>query len=197
MVLVKVDDGIGMGVLLDGRLYRGTHRAAGEIGQMVVGDSPGGGAHYRPGCLESLAANPAIVGRYASLSGHGRTISGETESRVRTICHLAMQGDAAAACAIRDCMRHLGIGLANVVWGLNTEVILIDGCITDAWPLVLSAIQEQFPAGPEFRNFRDLTLRPCALGHDAEIVGALTLPFVRLFATGELTVPLPLAGAAR
>jgi predicted NBD/HSP70 family sugar kinase len=99
-----------------------------------------------------------------------------------------MQGDAAAQSAIRECMRYLGIGLANVVWGLNADVIVLDGCITDAWPLVSAAIQEQFPAGPEFRNFRDLIVRPCALGHDAEVVGASTLPFVHLFATGDPAV---------
>ena len=184
MVLVKVDEGIGVGVLLDGKLYRGPHRAAGEFGQMVVADSPGSGAHDRPGCLESLASNPAITARYAALANDRKSRAGETESRVRTICHLAMQGDPAAAQAVRESMRYLGIGIANLDWGLDADVVLIDGAITEAWPLVLSALQEQFP-GREYPNFRDLILRPCALGQDASIVGALTLPFMRLFATGH------------
>ncbi len=62
------------------------------------------------------------------------------------------------------------------------------GAITQAWPLVLTALQEQFPAGREFPNFRDLILRPGALGQDADTVGALTLPFVRLFASGSAAV---------
>jgi predicted NBD/HSP70 family sugar kinase len=184
MALVKVDEGIGAGILLDGQLYRGPRRAAGEFGQMVVADSPGAGAHDRAGCLESLAANPAIVARYAALCNDRRSRAGETESRVRTICHLAMEGDEAAITAIRESMRYLGIGIANLVWGLDMDVILIDGAITEAWPLVHSALQEQFP-GREYPNFRDLILRPCALGQDASIVGALTLPFLRLFATGH------------
>jgi predicted NBD/HSP70 family sugar kinase len=184
LLFVKVDEGIGVGIVLDGKLYRGPHRAAGEYGQMVVADSPGSGGQDRPGCLESLAANTAILARYAALTNERKNKSGETDSRVRTICHLAMEGDEAAREAIRECMRFLGIGLANAIWGLDADVVVIDGSITEAWPLVISAIQEQFPAGREFPNFRDLVLRPCALGQDAGVVGALTLPFVRLFATG-------------
>jgi glucokinase len=96
-----------------------------------------------------------------------------------------MQGDPAAVQAIRESMRFLGIGIANVVWGLDPDVVLIDGAIAEVWPLAVTAIQEQFPSGREFPHFRNLILRPCALGQDAGIVGALTLPFVRLFATGH------------
>jgi predicted NBD/HSP70 family sugar kinase len=186
MLLVRVDEGVGMGIMLDGKLYRGPHRSSGEFGQMVIADSPGAGAHDRPGCLELLAANPAILARYAALKPGGvRTLRGEPESKVRTICHRAVDGDPHATLAIRECMRYLGIGIANVVWGLDPDVVLIHGAITEAWPVVLSAIQEQFPAGREFSNFRDLILRPCALGQDAGMTGAITLPFVRLFATGQ------------
>jgi hypothetical protein len=57
LLFVRIDEGIGMGIVLDGKLYRGPHRAAGEFGQMVVADSPGSGSEDRVGCLESLAAN--------------------------------------------------------------------------------------------------------------------------------------------
>ena len=132
-----------------------------------------------------LAANPAVVARYASLSNHRKTRVGETESRLRTICHRAMDGDNHAVKAIRESMRYLGIGIANIIWGLDADVVLIDGAITQAWPLVLPSLQEQFPSGREFPNFRDLILRPGALGQDADTIGALTLPFVSLFATGS------------
>jgi predicted NBD/HSP70 family sugar kinase len=185
MILVKVDEGIGVGIMLAGKLYRGPHRSAGEFGQMVITDSPGGGAQDRPGCLELLAANPAVVARYASLSNDRKTRLAETESRLKTICHRAMDGDNHAVKAIRESMRYLGIGIANVIWGLDADVVLIDGAITQAWPLVLPSLQEQFPSGREFPNFRDLILRPGALGQDADTIGALTLPFVSLFATGS------------
>ncbi len=185
MLFIRVDEGVGMGIVMDGKIYRGTHRSAGEIGQMVVADSPGAGAQDRPGCLEVMAGNPAIFSRYQELSHENRAMTGETESRIRKICHLAMGGNEAAAAAIRDCVRYLGIGIANVIWCMNADVVFIDGAITDAWPLVLEAIQEQFPVGEEFHHFRSLILRPCTLGQDAGVAGALALPFVGLFETGE------------
>ncbi len=185
MLLVRVDEGIGVGIVLNGELYRGPRRASGEFGQMVIADAPGAAAHDHPGSLEQLAANPAIVTRYAALSQSGKSARGDTQSRVRTICHLAMQGDTNAEKAVRDTIRYLGIGIANAVWALDPDVVLVHGAVTEAWPLVMRAIQEQFPNDPEIPQFRELILRPCALGQDSGIVGAMTLPFVSLFATGH------------
>lgn len=190
MLLVRVDYGVGMGIVLEGQLYRGPRRASGEIGQMVVADSPGRGAHDRPGSLEQLASNPAIASRYAELSQTDKPSRGDAEMRVRDICHQAMHGDAHAATAIREAMRYLGIGLANAVWAFDPEVVLLHGAVTEAWPLAVRAIQEQFPVGHEIPQFRDLILRPCTLGQDSGIVGAMVLPFVGIFATGYVRDPL-------
>jgi predicted NBD/HSP70 family sugar kinase len=186
MLLVRVDYGIGMGMVVNGELYRGNRRAAGEFGQMVVADSPGSGAHDRPGSLEQLAANPAIASRYAELSKDGKLGRGDMEARVRSICHRAMQGDAHGLAALTDTMRYLGIGLANAIWALDPDVILLHGTVTEAWPVVIRAIQEQFPMQNDIPTFRDLILRPCALGQDSGIIGALSLPFVSIFATGHI-----------
>jgi predicted NBD/HSP70 family sugar kinase len=193
MLLVRVDYGIGMGLVVNGELYRGPHRAAGELGQMVVADSPGTGAHDRTGSLEQLAANSAIASRYAQLSGDSKFMRGDMEEKVRSICHRAMQGDVHALSAVQEAMRYLGIAMANAVWTLDPDVILVDGAVTEAWPIAARGIQDQFPIDYGIPNFRDLILRPCALGRDSGVVGALALPFVSLFATGY--VRQNLAGA--
>jgi glucokinase len=105
-----------------------------------------------------------------------------------------MHGDSHAQLAIKEAMRYLGIGIANAVWTLDPDVILIDGAVTEAWPIVMRAIQEQFPGDHGIPNFRDLILRPCALGRDSGVIGALALPFVSIFATGQVRESL--AGAA-
>lgn len=185
MLLIRVDDGVGMAILIDGKIYRGIHRSAGEIGQMVIADSPGRGAQDRPGCLESLAAHAAIFNRYCVLANEFPVKKQATEGRIRKICRLAQEGDPAAIQAIRESMRYLGIGLANVIWGFNADVVVIDGVITEAWPLVVESIREQFPIGEEFRHFHNLVVRPCALGPDAGGAGTLSLPFESLFEIGE------------
>ncbi|MGE5644254.1 MAG: ROK family transcriptional regulator [Acidobacteriota bacterium] len=181
LLFVKVDDGVGMGIILDGKLYRGPGMAAGELGQMVIADQRGPERHNRPGCLESLASNGATWERYRAAAGARRAGPADSGVQVKSICHLALEGDAAARGAILETARYLGIGIANAVWALDAEAVIIDGAITEAWPLVSAAIREQFPEGPEFLNFRNLVLRPSALAGEAAIGGAIALPFASMF----------------
>ncbi len=95
-----------------------------------------------------------------------------------------MSGDNAATEALRETCRYLGIGIANVVWGLDADAVIFDGTMSEAWPLVGPWIAAQFP-NPELLNFQDLMLRPSALGGEAATIGAATLPFIRLFSVGE------------
>ena len=91
--------------------------------------------------------------------------------------------------ALEKTSRYLGIGLANVIWGLDADAVVIDAAMNEAWALVRPAIQNQFPTRSDVVVFRNLILRPSSLGGDAAIIGAATLPFKTLFALGELQAP--------
>jgi len=184
LLYVVVDDGVGIGIVMDGKVYHGPRMAAGEFGQMVIVATDGPERSDRPGCLERLAANPAICECYNELRGSQQAHEGEAAWQVRRICQLALAGEPAAVQALREPCRYLGIGIANVVWGLDADVVILDGAITEAWPLVRPWIAEQFP-NPELLNFRDLMLRPSALRGEAAVIGSAMLPFLRLFSIGE------------
>jgi predicted NBD/HSP70 family sugar kinase len=160
--------------------------AAGEFGQMVIADTGGPVTHDRPGCLEMLASDEATVRRYYSGNGASRRpAAGDLSAHVKRICHLAMAGEEKAVEALRGSARYLGVGISNLIWGLDPDSVVIDGTITEAWPLVLPVIQDQFANGGEFLNFRNLVVRPSALGGEAVIIGATALPFQNLFNTSE------------
>jgi len=185
LLFVAVDDGAGIGIVLDGKVYHGPRMAAGEFGQMVIAATDSPERSDRPGCLERLVANPAVCERYNALEqSEPSDPAGETVSQVRRICQLAMAGDSAAMKAIRETCCYLGIGIANVVWGLDADAVIFDGTLAEAWPMVGRWIAEQFPS-PELLNFQDLMLRPSALRGDAAMIGAAMLPFLRLFSVGE------------
>ena len=57
------------------------------------------------------------------------TAKAETTARVREICRLAMEGDRAARQTLHETCRYLGIGIANVVWGLDADAVIIDGTL--------------------------------------------------------------------
>ena len=187
LLFVGVQEGIGVSILFDGEVYAGQHMAAGEFGQMVVEYRDGDERHDRPGCLEQLASDQATCERYfAPSSSARRDVSGDVSAHVRQVCHLAMTGDKKAVAALQATARYLGVGIYNMVWGLDPDAVIIDGLITEAWSLVGPAISEQFPRGREFLSFRNLVMRPSALGGQASLVGAAVLPFRGLFDSGEL-----------
>lgn len=187
LLFAMVDDGIGIGIVLDGTLYYGPRDAAGEFGQMVIADSDDAEQLDRTGCLEKLASSTALCEHYAALT-RTRSLSGASDSRarVRRICQLALGGDEAALGALAKTCRYLGIGLANVIWGLNADAVVLDAPINEAWPIVAPLIRNQFPKGDDIVTFRHLMLRPSSLGGEASIIGAATLPFRPLFTSGEV-----------
>jgi len=185
-LFIKIDEGVGTGILLDGKPYLGTHMAAGEFGQMVIATSPGPERQDRPGCLERLVCNAAICDLYVALSGAKRQASlGDATARIRKIAQLALAGDPAARKTVEKISRYLGVGISNIIWGLDADVVIIDGVICDAWPIVEPTLREQFPDSRDLPNFRHLVVRKSGLAGDAALIGATTLPFTSLFTTGE------------
>ncbi len=186
LLYAMVDEGIGIGLVFDGKLYYGPHHAAGEFGQMVIADSNDTEQLDRAGCFEKLASSTALCERYAALT-QTRPLSsaGDSRARVRKICQLAQAGDEGASEALRQNCRYLGIGLANVIWGLNADAVVINSPINQAWSFVAPLIQNQFPARKDVVNFQNLTFRPTCLSDEASLIGAATLPFEGLFTSGE------------
>jgi len=194
-VFVKVDEGVGMGVLFDGKLYHGPHMAAGEFGQMVIESSTSEERHDRPGCIERLISNAAICDRYSGLAGGSRQPStGDTSARVRRIAEWAVAGNVAARQTVEQTARYLGIGISNLIWGLDADTVVIDATIADAWGLVEPALRRQLPDDRELWGSRSLNVRPSAFGGEAALIGAATLPLSKIFA-GNSPVRLPLRAA--
>jgi predicted NBD/HSP70 family sugar kinase len=182
-VFVQVDEGVGVGVLFDGKLYHGAHMAAGEFGQMVIERSSGNDRHDRPGCLERLVSNQAVCQRYSELSkGKRQPNLGDSSGRVRRIAELAMAGDDAALSTVRETARYLGIGISNIVWGLDADTIVIDGALTGAWRLLGPAIQRELPDQLDLWGPRNLVVRSSVLGGEASLIGAATLNLGKIFA---------------
>ncbi len=189
-LFVKVDEGVGMGILFDGKLYPGPHMAAGEFGQMVVEAAPGEERHDRAGCLERLISNPALCQRYSDVSGSRRQNNGgDTSARVRRIAALSMAGDPIATQIVAEASRYLGIGVSNMVWALDADAVVVDAAITDAWPQFGPILRQQLPDERELLGGHSLQIRPSAFGGEAALIGAATLPLARIF-TGISPVPV-------
>ncbi|MCX6620937.1 MAG: ROK family protein, partial [Acidobacteria bacterium] len=186
VMFVLSDEGLGVGIILDGKLYHGPRMSAGEFGQMVIADQGGLETHDRPGCFEKLVCNPAIWERYAKLTtGRAGVQSGDSAARVKRICHRAMDGEPEALETLQTTARYLGIGLSNLIWGLDPDVIVLNATINVAWPLVLPIIEAQFALSENWPAFQRVILRPSELGDQAALSGATSLPFAGIFQTAD------------
>jgi glucokinase len=182
-VLVALGTGIGSGLLLDGRIYRGSRGLGAEIGHMVIdlhgpdcqGDCPG------RGCLEVMASGSTIgrEGRAAAAahpeSALGRRMAAEQEITGGIVTELAHAGDAAAASVLAQIGRRLGYGLVGVVNVFNPELIVIGGGAIAAGELLLGPAREVVSerALPPVREM--VSIVPAEFGDESGMLGAALL----------------------
>jgi glucokinase len=132
MAYVSVGTGIAAGLVLDGRIYRGAHGMAGEIGHMII--APGGprcqcGAH---GCLEAVAAGPAIarLGEEATLSSGDTLLRLYRPVTAEAVYQAARDGDAAATAIIRKVSGYLALALQQLIVAYDVECIVFGGGVS-------------------------------------------------------------------
>ena len=144
MCYVTFSTGCGMGIIIDGRLYRGATGTAGEIGHTVVNpDGPQCSCGKR-GCLMSYACGMALdqMARDCLACGEDTLLKGLCGDcpeyiSAETIAAAARQGDAVAIRLLDTAGRYFGIGLSTVVQVLNPDTIVIGGGLTHIGPLLL------------------------------------------------------------
>jgi glucokinase len=170
LIYVTLGTGIGGGIILDGKLYRGVDGAHPEVGHQVIDPSgPLCSCGYR-GCWESLAAGPAMAAwlEAASPSDYPHR-SGLTAKR---ICQLAGEGDALARSAVDREAKYLGLGLANLINLFTPDAIVLGGSIMKSSNLFLDGICETIRRGCRFVPFEKTQLLLASLGENANLIGA-------------------------
>jgi predicted NBD/HSP70 family sugar kinase len=166
VVYVMVASGVGSGLILDGRPYRGARGLAGELGHVLVDESGPMCRCGNRGCLETFVGAGALIELLRPAHG---------ELTLEQIVALAREGDPACERVLGDAARVIGRTLAATCNQLNPERIVVGGEMAEAGGALLD------PLRAAVRHF---ALRPAAdeidvvagqLGERAEILGALAL----------------------
>jgi predicted NBD/HSP70 family sugar kinase len=162
MCLLKVATGIGTGIIIDGRPYRGLDGGAGDIGHVRLRDHPDAlcqcGAR---GCLAAVASGRAVAAKLRE-----RGIPAQSG---RDVGRLVAHGNAEAGQLTREAGQLIGEVLATVVCVLNPEVVVVGGAMSSA-PL-LAGLRETLYRLTPARATRHLSLEMGRLGDDAAVVG--------------------------
>ena len=167
MLAISVSEGIGAGILLDGRLVRGREGMAGEFGHMPLESAGPVCGCGNTGCWETFASNRAGLRYYEEL-GSGRRLSSFQE-----LLDLALGGDIRALRSIDKMATQLARGLAILVAGLAPEIVIIVGECTALWSRICPLIESELIA-KSFTS-RIPSVVPAMDGDAARLRGAAAL----------------------
>nr|WP_086940813.1 ROK family protein [Thaumasiovibrio occultus] len=142
-IVVSVHNGTGAGIIVNGQVFLGHNRNVGEIGHIQIdplGDRCQCGNF---GCLETVAANPAIIAHVekALAQGFVSELQQHESITVSGICHAANNGDELAVQVLTKVGNHLGKALAITINLFNPQKIVLTGEITEAESLLFAAIE--------------------------------------------------------
>jgi predicted NBD/HSP70 family sugar kinase len=169
LVYLKLSEGVGAGLIMDGRLYRGPAGTAGEIGHTTVDEF---GALCRcgnRGCLETLIAARHVIELLRPVVGGELTI-GAIAARARA-------GDRACARVVGDVGLQVGRAIADVCNILNPELLIVGGELAQADELLLEPIKQVIARRGIPSAVDQLELTTAAFGARAHALGGVALAF--------------------
>ncbi|MEE4540390.1 ROK family protein [Streptomyces sp. V4-01] len=165
---IKASHGIGAGIVLAGRTYRGSTGIAGEIGHTQL---PGATSWCRcgsRGCLETVVS---ITEVRRQLSHVLKTGSGDGPTKLPALAELPSHP--AAARVVTDAGRTIGRVLADLVNCLNPEAIVLGGELGTAGAPLVAGVRESIDRYAQPASAQAVSVRSGRLGRQAELFGAL------------------------
>lgn len=187
VLAVHLDWGIGLGIIVNGRLYKGRDGFAGEFGHLPMVDNGILCKCGKQGCLETIASGTAIArmakegmkaGRSSLL---GQLVDKDPEKiEIRKIVQAAAMGDQYSISILANVGHWLGKGLAYLIQIFNPELIIVGGRMSEANQFILPPIQQaiQIFCNPELGN--DIQIKVSELGNQAGIQGVAALLLERV-----------------
>ena len=175
VVCLTLGTGVGGGLILDGRLYRGSSLGAGEIGQMSIDYKGVPGNYGNLGALEKYVGNAQIAERarrhYAAA---GRTLApGEASPAAMAVA--ANAGDPVALALWEEIGTEIGVACANVVWLLNPDCLILGGGVANAGELLFQTIRRVIGERTMHVFHEKLEVLAAKLGTDAGMIGCAAL----------------------
>jgi predicted NBD/HSP70 family sugar kinase len=167
LVYIKASSGIGAGLILNGRLYRGTSGLAGELGH-VLADREGLVCRCgNRGCLETVASSGALVELLHR--SHG------TDVTVAEMVRMARDGDLGSQRVIGDAGRAIGRAVADLLNVLNPELVVVGGDLAAAGEILLEGVRESITRAALPAAAGASRVVAGVLGDRAQVLGAVAL----------------------
>ncbi len=176
--------GIGGGIVIDRKLYRGAKGLAGEIGHIILNPAGPKCNCGSRGCLEAMVSGVAFAQRARRILEQGKSrvlheIVGYEEPTATHLHIAATKGDAVCEAEIRHGGHLLGLGLGSLVNVLNPDAVTLSGGLLAMGDMLVGPMREAMYSlayGPAAGTL----IRLSTLGEDAGLLGAAAVAFERL-----------------
>jgi len=172
---ITLGTGVGGALILDGKLYRGAQLGAGEIAHASIDYRGKPGPYGNFGGLEEYVGNQQIAERAVELYAAAGTPRTKEECMPKELDAAARAGDPVAKKVWEEVGDQLGAALANAIWLLNPDTIVVGGGVAKAGDLVLDPTRRSIEARTVKLFHENLRLVPAVLGNDAGIIGNAAL----------------------
>ena len=188
LIYLSAGVGLGGGIIIEGRLFRGSGGYAGEVGHMTIGSGTELCGCGKRGCWETMVGPRATVRRVReALEKNGkskiRALVGGDLNRVdvNVVVQAAQAGDSLAKTSLEKVAVLLGKGIANLVNAFNPEMVVLGGALSLASPFLLPVIEETVRRHALAQSRENVTIAASAHGKHACVTGAVALVLDNIF----------------
>ncbi len=165
VLYVTISTGIGAGIILDGKLYRGVDGTHPELGHHVLdADGPLCTCGAR-GCWEILASGTSLA-RWYNAQTSAEPIA------AKRIFELAADGNELAMKAVEREAYYIGVGVANLATIFSPEMIILGGSVMGSAPMLMDGIRKMIRQNCAFVPHERIELRVASLGPYTPLIGA-------------------------
>lgn len=179
-VYIRLQGGVGSGVVVDGRILQGSSSAGTEFGHVMLDPEGRPCSCGNRGCWEQYASDAALVRCYRELSGENFG-GGDALDDSLEIVRLARAGDQRALKALETTASYLALGFINVIAALNPQAIIVGEPMASAWDLVKQVVEDVLRRRVPPYYLNGLRLLPSRTDTHSALRGAAVLALVRFF----------------
>ena len=177
--MIQADWGLGLGIIINGKLYAGKSGYSGEFGHLPIVDNGVLCRCGKQGCLETIVSATAItrIARQGILEGKSSLISelvnGDDEKiDISMVIEAANRGDQFAISIFSEAGFWLGKGIVYLIQIFNPELIVLGGRLAEASQFILAPIQQAINTFSNRDISNDTEIRFSELGQKAGTLGA-------------------------
>lgn len=185
-VFLSIGDGIGSGIVVEGKLLKGEFQAAGEVGHMILIEGGEQCVCGNYGCWERYASDTATVKRY--LTEKNCEDQPNKNITIDYIIELANKGDLTAKKILYETGDFLGLGIANIVKAFDPHAIIIGGRITRVWNIIYPQILKEVEKRAFYGRNKNIIIVPTSLKVRPRLLGAATLAIKEIFDDYKITI---------